>query len=108
MKKKTEDFFIDKMKNEEIIERFSYNLQEKDFITKSNSENSEVIALNQGSAFKIKITAKKMNNSKVTIVEGLKLLNFDLKNITKIFAKKFACSVSLKSDQVFDNVLKCK
>jgi len=95
---------IDKMKNEEMIERFTYNLQEKNFITKSNAENSEVIALNQGSTFKIKITAKKMNNSKVTIVEGLKFLNFELKNLTKIFAKKFACSVSIKDDQVFDQV----
>jgi len=82
-----------------------YNLQEKDFITKSTNENTEILALNQGNAFKIKIVAKKISNKKVTIVEGLKLLNFDYKTLTKSFAKKFACSVSIKDDNTFDNAI---
>ena len=90
------------MKSEEVLERFVYNLREKDFITISNNENSEVLA--QGGSFKIKIVAKKISNKNVTIVEGLNKLNFEIKNLTKIFSKKFACSVSVKDDNVFDHV----
>jgi len=90
------------VKMDEILQKWKENLNEKSFITKTNSTNdSEVVTNNQ---FKVKIFAKKLHNKNVTIVEGLQ--NFvNVKDVIKTFSKHFACSVTLKDFQEFKDAI---
>jgi translation initiation factor 1 (eIF-1/SUI1) len=83
----------------EALERWKSSMIEKDFITKKNNENSEIIASTKGNApLKVRVSAKKLNNKNVTIVEGLdKFVN--IKDTVKTFAKHFACAVTIKEYQ---------
>jgi hypothetical protein len=83
-------------KMEEILNLWKKNLNEKSFITKTNSEQEQTILTN--SSLKVKIYAKKLNNKNVTIIDGLQ--NFtSVKEVIKIFSKHFACSVTIKDFQ---------
>ena len=77
----------------QLIEYIKDNLVEKDSIVKVNNEQECVFLSN--TQLKIKIVAKKMNNKNVTLIEGLEHF-IGLTEATHIFAKKFACSVTIK------------
>jgi len=79
------------------MKRWKNNLNEKDFITKTDGDNIERYSVS-GGGFKITIIARKINNKKVTIVDGLEHF-LELKDVSKTFAKHFACSVTLKEFQ---------
>ena len=84
---------------DEMFTMWRKNLNEKDIITKTSGENTEVFKTTKGnSTCKIRIIAKKLCNKNVTIVDGLNFF-VDLKDITKTFSKHFACSVSIKPFQ---------
>ena len=83
---------------DDVLKRWRNNLNEKDFITKTNNETVERFSISGHQKFKINIIAKKMNNKNVTIIDGLDHF-LELKEVSKIFAKHFACSVSIKEYQ---------
>jgi translation initiation factor 1 (eIF-1/SUI1) len=83
-------------KMEEILNLWKKNLNEKSFITKTNSEQEQTVLSNN--SLKVKIYAKKFNNKNVTVIDGLQ--NFtNIKDVIKIFSKHFACSVTIKEFQ---------
>ncbi len=101
LKSEKGDNIPESMRMDETLERWKNNLNEKDFITKTNSENVERFSINQ--KFKISIIAKKINNKKVTIVDGLEHF-LDLKDVSQTFAKHFACAVTIKEFESKHNV----
>lgn len=90
---------VDKCSMTDALERWKSCMIEKDFITKSNNDASEVISSTKGnSTLKVKICAKKITNSTVTIIIGLeKFVN--IKETIKTFSKHFACSVTIKEHE---------
>jgi predicted ribosome-associated RNA-binding protein Tma20/translation initiation factor 1 (eIF-1/SUI1) len=87
------------LKIDEIIERWKSNLKGKDIITKTTGDEvSEICKVPVGGNLKVRICAKKLNNKKVTIIEGLE--NFvNVKDAIKTFSKHFACAVTIKDHQ---------
>lgn len=79
----------------ELLSYIKDNLIEKDEVVKMNKDDNSTIILSNNQ-LKIKVTAKKLNNKNVTIVEGLESF-LELKEACQIFAKTFACSVSIKN-----------
>jgi translation initiation factor 1 (eIF-1/SUI1) len=93
---KYEKEFIDSCKMDDILIKWKKNLNEKSFITKTGPNNEQTILTNN--QLKVKIYARKIGNKKVTIIDGLQ--NFaNVKEVIKIFAKHFACAVTLKEFQ---------
>lgn len=90
---------------DEVLQAWRKNLNEKDIVTKISGDNTEVFKTTKGNTTcKIKITAKKLYNKNVTIVDGLNFF-VDLKEITKTFSKHFACAVTIKPFQNSENVV---
>lgn len=95
----------EKVKMEELLLLWRKNLNEKDIVTKTSGESTEIFKTTKGNTTcKIKIMAKKLNNKNVTIVDGLNFF-VDLKDITKTFSKHFACSVTIKPYQNSENMV---
>ena len=86
---------------DEILIAWKKNLNEKDIVTKTSSDTTEVLKTTKGnSTYKIKIIA----NKNVIIIDGLNFL-IDLNDITKTFSKHFDCSVEIKLFQNTEAVL---
>lgn len=88
---------VQKISFNDLQLKWKKNLNEKDFITKTDllNDESEIIQMKGNVSLKVKIISRKINGKNVTFLTGLE--NFvNVKDAIKIFSKHFACSVCIK------------